>query len=150
MSVLPKVFKLKKEPVEIEFDLPAPEDFCDYAYDFEKNELKTLNGRHYFVYGNEALKIWIYKAMVTDRFRFLAYSDQFGTEIYTLIGEVVSDKLKREEIKRYIVETLMVHPFIKSINKIEMETFKAGLYVAVYFTSIFNDDVEYVKCTIQI
>lgn len=150
MAVLPKSYGQRVLPEVLEFDLPDPEDFCDYAYDFERNELKTKDGKHYFVYGNEALKIWIYKAMRTDRYRYEAYSHQFGTEVFTLVGEVISEKLKREEMKRYLMETLMVHPFITAVNKIDMKSKKSTLEVEVYFTSIFDDRMEYVLCTVPI
>ncbi|NLY09359.1 MAG: DUF2634 domain-containing protein [Tissierellia bacterium] len=152
MSVLPKNFSTDVEVKieDLEFDLPDKEDFCDYAYDFHKNELKTEDGKHYYVYGNEALKIWIYKAVRTDRFRYRAYSDQFGTEVFTLVGEVISDKLKKEEIKRYIIETLIVHPSIVSIDKIELREVKSVLEADVYFTSVFEDRMEHVICTVPI
>lgn len=38
----------------------------EYAYDFEKNELLLdEGGRTYMVEGNEALRIWIFKALFT-------------------------------------------------------------------------------------
>lgn len=126
------------------------EGFCEYAYDFENNELLTKDGEHYYVYGNEAMKIWIYKCMLTDRFRFSAYSDRFGTEVFTLIGEVISTKLKEAEVKRYITEAIMVHPFMVSINKMILKPFKSGLYVDVYYTTIFTDKIARVECLVTI
>lgn len=137
-------------------DIPADDDelleegFCEYAYDFDNNELLTKNGRHYYVYGNEAMKIWLYKAMITDRFRYSAYTDKFGTEIYTLIGEVVSSKLKEAEIKRYIIEAVMVHPFMVSINDIQLERVKSGLKAIVYYTTVFTDEIVRVECQVQV
>lgn len=137
-------------------DIPAEDDvlleegFCEYAYDFDNNELLTKNGLHYYVYGNEAMKIWIYKAMITDRFRHSAYTDRFGTEIYSLIGEVVSSKLKEAEIKRYIIEAVMVHPFMVSINDIQLERVKSGLKAIVYYTTTFTDEIVRVECQVKI
>ena len=126
------------------------EGFCEYAYDFENNELLTRNGEHYYVYGNEAMKIWIYKCMLTGRFRYSAYTDRFGTEVYTLIGEVVSSRLKEAEVKRYITEAIMVHPFMVSINKMILKTVKSGLYVDVYYTTVFTDKIARVECEVKI
>lgn len=124
--------------------------FCEYAYDFEKNELKTSNGEHYYVYGNEAMKIWIYKCMLTSRFRYSAYTERFGTEVYELVGEVISSKLKEAEVKRYITEAIMVHPFMISINKIELKPYKSGIYVDVYYTTVFSDKIVRVECVVNI
>lgn len=126
-------------------------DYYEYAYDFKNNELLTdENGRHYFVYGNEAIKIWIYKTMLTSRFKYSAYSDNYGTEIFELVGEVISSKFKKEEIKRYITEAIMVHPLITSITKIDIEQKRENTVVTVYYHTIFNDIMESVECKVPI
>ena len=37
--------------------------FREYAYDFENNRLLLRDGNTYLVEGNEALRIWIFKAL---------------------------------------------------------------------------------------
>ena len=81
MAILPNSMDYIVD-IPVADDVLLDEGFCEYAYDFDNNELLTKNGRHYYVYGNEAMKIWLYKAMITDRFRYSAYTDRFGTEIY--------------------------------------------------------------------
>ena len=44
----------------------------------------------------------------------------------------------------------MVHPFMVSINKIEMKAFKSGLDVDVYYTTVFSDKIVRVSCQVQI
>lgn len=149
MAILPKSMTYLDE-VGADDKVLEQEGFCEYAYDFENNTLKTINGRHYYVYGNEAMKIWIYKAMITNRFKHSAYTDKFGTEIYSLIGEVISSKFKEAEIKRYITEAVMVHPFMVSINKIDLKPYKSGLDVDVYYTTVFDDEIVRVSCKVQI
>lgn len=149
MGVLPKSMSYLEE-IEEDEEVLEREGFCEYAYDFQNNQLKTKHGKHYYVYGNEAMKIWIYKAMITSRFKHSAYTDRFGTEIYSLIGEVISSKFKEAEIKRYIIEAVMVHPFMVSINKIDIKPVKAGLNVDVYYTTVFNDEIVRVSCQVQI
>lgn len=128
----------------------AQDEFCEYAYDFERNELKTRDGRHYYVYGNEAMKIWIYKCMLTSRFKFSAYSDRFGTEVYELVGEVISQRLKQEEVKRYITEAIMVHPYMRAITEMHLRPHKSGVEVEVHYRTVFDEGVESVTCTVQI
>lgn len=149
MAIYPAVMDAV-EVLPVKEEVLEREGFCEYAYDFENNELLTRNGEHYYVYGNEAMKIWIYKCMLTDRFRYSAYTDKFGTEVYTLIGEVISNKLKEAEVKRYITEAIMVHPFMVSINKMILRTEKSGLYVDVYYTTVFTDKIARVECLVTI
>ena len=153
MSVLPQSAQYLPPPRqarEAKSRAQKLDEFCEYAYDFENNELATRDGKHYYVYGNEAMKIWIYKAMVTARFRHSAYSRRFGTEVYDLVGEVISDKLKREEIKRYITEAVMVHPYMRAITSIDLHPHKAGLEVDVTYRTVFDGEVEKVSCIVQI
>lgn len=56
--------------------------FREYAYDFENNRLLLRDGNIYLVEGNEALRIWIFKALSTERFRYTAYDSAFGSEIH--------------------------------------------------------------------
>ncbi|WP_262123374.1 DUF2634 domain-containing protein [Anaerococcus sp. Marseille-Q5996] len=149
MAIYPAVMDAV-EVLPVKEEILEREGFCEYAYDFENNELLTKNGEHYYVYGNEAMKIWIYKCMLTDRFRYSAYTNKFGTEVYTLIGEVISNKLKEAEVKRYITEAIMVHPFMVSINKMVLKTVKSGLYVDVYYTTVFTDKIARVECLVTI
>lgn len=42
--------------------------FREYAYDFENNRLLLRDGNTYLVEGNEALRIWIFKALSQSGF----------------------------------------------------------------------------------
>lgn len=113
MSVFPFISpELLKEESASE-DLPI---FREFAYDFEHNRLKLQNGKPYLVSGNEALKVWIFKALHTPRFRHTAYSPSFGNEIETLIGRTLDPGILNSEIRRFIIEALMVNPYIKELN----------------------------------
>lgn len=49
--------------------------FKTYAWDFEKDEfVRDGNGHMILLEGNDALKVWIYKALKTERFIYKAYS----------------------------------------------------------------------------
>ena len=84
--------------------------FREYAYDFANNRLLLRNGNTYLVEGNEALRIWIFKALTTERFRYTAYDSAFGSETHTLIGSPSHSEIVKSELKRFIIEALMVNP----------------------------------------
>lgn len=90
----------------------------EYAYDFEKNELLLdEGGRTYMVEGNEALRIWIFKALFTERCHYTAYSFAFGSEIQDqVIGHSMNVEIVKLEIERFIIEALMVNPYIKRLS----------------------------------
>jgi hypothetical protein len=90
--------------------------YREWAFDFEKGEFKIKNGKYYLIEGIEALKIWIYKALRTDRYIFNAYSGNYGSEIYLLIGLVEDEDILYSELSRYIEEALLVNPYIISVE----------------------------------
>lgn len=56
-------------------DLPL---FVEYDWDFDNNSFKfTANGNRIKVTGDDALKVWVYKALMTERNQYLAYSTRY-------------------------------------------------------------------------
>ena len=94
--------------------------FKEYAWDF-KNDCFKLDGNGKMIQqeGNEALKVWIIKALRTERYRHLAYSWRYGLSMYRLINKVMAVGERRSELRRYITETLMANPYIKAVKSIE-------------------------------
>ena len=90
--------------------------YREWAFDFEREEFKIKHGKYYLVEGNEALKIWIYKALKTERFIFNAYSNKYGNEVSILIGTVEDEDILFSEISRYIQESLLVNPYIVDVG----------------------------------
>ena len=105
------------EIVSEETELPL---FIQPAWNFNEDEfVYDDNGNHIFVEGKEAIKVWIYKALKTERFSYIAYSWQYGIELYPFIGKVMGVQERYSELKRMITECLMVNPYILSIDNIE-------------------------------
>lgn len=96
-----------------EEELPV---FRELAYDYEKNCLLRRGGRPYLVEKDEALQIWIYKALKAKRFVWPAYTHDYGTEIDNVIGISNDPDIIDSEIRRYITETLMVNPYLQELS----------------------------------
>lgn len=120
-------------------DLPM---LKEYAYDFEKNELLlNADGNTYLVEGNAALRIWIFKALTTQRFHHTAYSPAFGEEYEDqLVGCSMNGEVVRLEMKRFIVEALMVNPYIKRLENFSFSNTTDGLQVTFDCTSIYGKE----------
>jgi len=114
--------------------------FREYAYDFENNTLLLRDGNTYLIEGNPALRIWIYKALSTERFHYVAYDAAFGSEIHTLVGKVINSDILQSEIKRFIVETLMVNPYITELSNFVFEKSGGGLVVEFDCDTIYGRD----------
>lgn len=118
-------------------DLPMPKEF---AWDFEKDVFKyDKNGNHIIVEGNDAIKIWIYKALQTERFQYLAYSWEYGIELRPFIGKVMDVKQRYSEIKRIIIECLMVNPYVISTDNVNIEHEVDKVNIHIHLTTIYGE-----------
>ncbi len=95
--------------------------FQEYAWDFDNDRLLLRGGRPVLVEENEALRVWIYKALRTPRGRYLAYGGDFGCEIEDIIGGKTSAALKKIELERVVIEGLLRNPYIVAVREIEIE-----------------------------
>lgn len=108
--------------------------FTEYDWDFAKNTYRyTASGTHVLVSGNEALKIWIRKALMVERYRYRAYFDDYGAELEHFIGTVPNDGIEKERLFTYIQEALMVNPYITAVTNLtaSQEYKRITLHIAV-------------------
>lgn len=94
--------------------------FRELAFDFETGQLKTRDGQYYYVEKNEAIKVWIYKALFASRYTYLAYSTNYGNEIYTLVGRYLDREILLSELRRMIEEALLCNPYIISLTDFDI------------------------------
>lgn len=111
----------------------------EIAYDIENNKALTKGGRFYFVEKDEALKIWIYKALHTERFRYPAYSSDYGIELEELIGSGQNRQILYSEIQRIIQEALEINPYITDIDEFEFDMKDGRIICSFRVTSIYDE-----------
>lgn len=117
------------------------EVLCEYAYDFKNNCLaKDASGRNYYVYGNDALRIHIYKALMTERFRHVAYSQDYGNEMLSLIGQNMNEEIAMMEVKRYIIEALMYdNMYIEELKDFRFEITGSKMEIRFTVVSVYGE-----------
>lgn len=125
------------QAVQEEEELPL---FKEYAWDFKENRFRyDRNGRRIVVEGAEAIEVWVYKALATERYQYEAYSWQYGIELKPFIGLVMGVEERVSELKRIIIECLMVNPYIRSIDSIEFSQNGAQASVEILLTTIYGE-----------
>lgn len=107
--------------------------FKEYDWDFAKNDFKLKDGNLHILEGDAALKIWIEKTLRTERFTHLAYSDDYGTEVQTLLGRVLLPK-EENSLCQMIADALLVNPYITDVNRFIVT--REGLKVNVQFNVV--------------
>lgn len=124
-------------PINTAGDLPMLQE---WAYDFENNELLTdENGLPYLVSGNEALKIWLFWAVITERYRWRANSRDYGTEIGRMIGINASQAIKSSELERTIREAIEICQYVKSIDSIDLTLEDGVVVVDIVVKSVYQE-----------
>lgn len=114
--------------------------FKELAWDFEKNTLiRDHTGAFEVLEGIEALKIWIKKAILVERYRYQAYFDDYGAELEHFIGRNPNDGGTASEVFRYIKEALLVNPYIKSVTDVAVSQDGKRISMTVGVNTIYGD-----------
>lgn len=111
------LFPFLAAPIKQPQSLPLLEE---WAFDFSAGCLLMTDGQMHKVTGLEALKVWIYKALLTARGRFAAYSATFGSDLEALVGSEFSPAAARSEAKRMVTEALLVSPYVSAVSSVEV------------------------------
>lgn len=126
----------------------------EYAWDFVHDTFRFDDtGSFIEVTENEALKVWIYKALKTERYRHEAYrhgiydkDSNYGVELERFIGRRTNDPKNAAEIEGYIRDCLAVNPYIIRIDSIDItENKKDRLTFEITLTSIYGQATEEVN-----
>lgn len=96
--------------------------FKEYAIDFKTGEyIKDENNDVKVLEKNEALKVWIFKALKTERFRYNeVHSNEYGSELKTNIGTIYQKSVKDALMINQIRDTLLVNPYISECYNFEI------------------------------
>lgn len=95
------------------------------AWDFRTGLPVFSGGKPLTVSGAEAVRVWMWKALMTARFHFSVYSWDYGSEVESLIGKPFTPAVKRSEAVRYVREALQINPYIRAVRQADV-TFQEG------------------------
>ena len=103
-------------------------------------KLNFDTGRMYgTVDGKDALKQFIYKTIITTRFRFPIYNDQYGCELEDLIGEDIPFELLKSDVSRVIKDALIYDDRINEINDFTVIKENDKLFISFTVDSIYGE-----------
>lgn len=123
-------------------NLEAINEFPTYkeiAWDFKKNEPIIENGEFKIVEGNEAIKTWVYLALMTNNKQYPIYSWDYGSEVKELIGKNYTKALTKAEAQRLIEECLIINPYIVEVQVIDAIFKENTLTCDIKITTIYGD-----------
>lgn len=137
MSLLPSFMQAAAEAALADaavmetVELPYPKE---YGMDFETG---MLTGQ--VVTGIEAIKVWIWCALHTQRFRYAIYSWDYGADMEQYIGQAVTQEFLDTDCHDEVEETLTISPYITGIDDFSAELTGDHLRMAFTVRTIYGD-----------
>ena len=95
--------------------------FTEYAINLDTLEPLKNGDRLVELNGNEALKVWIFKALKTKRNFYEIHSDSYGNDLDVHIGTVYQESIKNALIISEIKDCLLVNPYILDCYNFELK-----------------------------
>ena len=123
MSILPSFID---EPLEKQIIDEVP---TEYEIDFETGQ---LTGRK--VKGKEALKVWIWLCLQTQRFKWPIYTWDYGIDIEQYVGQAVTEEFVELDLEGEIREALTINPHISDV--VDFKASIQGSKITVRFTAV--------------
>ena len=134
MSLFPFVSNIEENIVNNQLPM-----YKEVAWDFDKDIPVIENGELRIIEGNEAIKVWVYKALLIQRYQYLIYSWDYGSELMDLIGKAYTPSLTKSEAKRYIKEALEINPYISEVNISEIDFKDSILSADIKILTIYGE-----------
>ena len=117
----------------------------EIAIDFNTGNPIIKNGDFVIVEKNSAIKVWCYYALKIAKGRFLAFTNNYGSELEEkLIGKQYNSDTY-SKVKRIVEDCLLVNPYIKSIDNVTV-SFNDKINIEIELTTVYQKGVvmEYV------
>ncbi len=117
----------------------------EIAIDFNTGEPIIKNGDFVVVEKNEAIKVWCYYALKIAKGRFLAFTNNYGSELEEKIIGKQYNSDTYSKVKRIVEDCLLVNKYIKSIDNVTV-SFNDRLTIEIELTTVYQKGVtvEYV------
>lgn len=113
---------------------PVPQYGRSWLFDFEKGDFVVDGaGKIVLVDGHTAWAQWCIKTVLTERFAYLVYSHNYGTEIKSALRQP-SRQAVESELERVITEALLADPRTQMVKDFVFEW--EGDSVKVRFTAV--------------
>lgn len=124
------LFPFMSEQVEVKNN----DIYREYEFDFNTGQLtgKILEGK-------AALKMWIYKALLTNRYIYPIYSWDYGQDLEELIGQGYETDFIKSEVERRVQECLMINEHIKGCSNFDISLINDQLQISFTVNTSFGE-----------
>lgn len=117
------------------------DEFQEYAWDFDHDCFrKDARGKPVVVTRNEAIQVWLYKLLKTERYRYIAYYDDYGLELEKYMGKTPNDGVSASAVYADIKEAVLVNPYIISVTNVLFKTEGKVVTVQMEYETVYGKD----------
>ena len=135
MGLLPAYIEDDEELAELAEERKTPKE---YGIDFKTGQL--TGG---MVEGIEAIKVWIWLAIRTPRYRHYIYTWDYGSEFEELIGQGYTEEYIEAEAQRMTEDCLLVNEDIQGITDFSINMEGGSLPISFAANTIYGD-IEFI------
>lgn len=114
-------------------DIINLDNLKEIGWDFDLDSPIINNNDFVIVSGLEALKVWVYKTIKTTRFKYLVYSNAYGTSIKNSIGKVLTKSVEME-LRKEIIDALLINKYIDRVNILTLNLIDTTLNIELEIT----------------
>lgn len=115
-------------------------EFTEFAWDFSKDcFIYEADGAHKIVRGKDAVKVWVWHVLRCERYRHLAYYDDYGIELEKFIGTGPNDEKRRSELFQCIKDGLLVNPYITNVTAINVEQENKKIVMTLHLDTVYGE-----------
>tara|TARA_Y100000588_G_C14087862_1_gene853100 strand:+ start:466 stop:891 length:426 start_codon:yes stop_codon:yes gene_type:complete len=114
----------------------------EIMWDFKNGGPKIEGGDFVVVEGVDALRIWIEKALRTERFKWPIYKWSYGSEIERLLESQLNGQSMYQSLKQTIIDSLVHHPQISGVDGFKFERHSDKIQVTFKVKTILDDVLE--------
>ena len=114
------------------------EIYTDIAWDFDRNIPIVEDGDFVIVKGLEAVKSWAFRALQTQRAKYLSFTWDYGVDLESFVGKVLDTK-EKIDITTEITDCLMQNKYITNVTDFNFKTDKRKVFISFRIITEYGD-----------
>lgn len=124
------------DPGTADGTLPLPREV---AWDFGMDQPIWRGGNPVFVTGADAVLVWAWNAIKTERYRHDVFTHAYGQDIAALVGKPYSEGVRQSEAVRCIREALMISPYVEAVDQVSVQFLGSELKLSFMMKTIYGE-----------
>ena len=111
----------------------------EVAWDFRRDQPIWRSGRPVYVTGADAVLVWAWNCIHTERFAHDVFTADYGQDLSGLIGQPYGDEVRQSEAIRKLREALLVNPYITAVDQIDVSFQGSVLQISFNLTTVYGE-----------